>query len=199
MLAESSWSDDFLELAERAVDVVVDDHGGRTRPPGSAARRARSRRSSISPSPRSPARAAAARSPRSVGASTKIVTAPGTLRFTSSAPCGLEVEERDPALGLDAVDLGAERPASAAPRNVDVLEEVPGGDLLREVLGRDEPVLAAVLLALAATRARRRGDRELEVRHLRQQRLFERAFAGTRGPGDDEDRGLAASTCGRAQ
>ena len=79
-----------------------------------------------------------------------------------------------------------------------MLEEVACGESLIELLVRDEPVLAAVLLSFAALPGRR-GNGQLELGQLGQQGALEGALAGARGPGDDEDRADAAATCGRAQ
>ena len=64
-----------------------------------------------------------------------------------------------------------------------------------ESLGRDEPVLAPVLLAGSLV-ARRCGDGELDLGHPFEQHLLERAFAGAGSAGDDEDQRLSG---GRGQ
>ena len=150
---------DRLELSGGALDVVVDDHVvelvGLLRCSRGEARAApRSR-----PSSRSPARAGAARA-RRTGASTKIVTAPGTLRRT------LRARPRSPGRGgilprRDPRDLRASVPdrwphgTSARAR-----ETRRDASFSSNSSVGDEPVLAPVLLArptcrvVAETRAR---------------------------------------------
>ena len=65
----------------------------------------------------------------------------------------------------------------------------------RELFGRDEPVLPSVLLARPLL-ARGCGHRQLDFGHSLEQDLLERAFAGARGAGDDEDQWLSG---GRGQ
>jgi hypothetical protein len=69
---------------------------------------------------------------------------------------------------------------------VDVLEEVAGREPRRELVAADEVVVAPLPLAWP-TLARRRRDRELELRELREEAALERALSGTRRAGDCED------------
>ena len=74
-----------------------------------------------------------------------------------------------------------------------MLEELALRKLLVELRVRDEPVLAAVLLALPAL-ARRRRDGQRELGNLDEQSLFQGALAGARGTGDYENRFRSAAT-----
>ena len=69
------------------------------------------------------------------------------------------------------------------------LEEVAPLDPLVELLVRDEPVLAPVLLARPARTSRRR-DRERKLRHALQDHALEGALARTRGARYDDDWGF---------
>ena len=91
-----------------------------------------------------------------------------------------------PPLVPDPVDLRAERAGALAPREADVLEEVPGREAPVELLVAQEPVVAAVLLA-GTLGARRRGDGELEAVDAVDEQLREGALAFSRRPGEDED------------
>src|SRR5207249_2541610 len=119
----------------------------------------------------------------------------GDRLLDTEGPVSLEIEKRDLAVGLDAIDLRAQRAGPGAPREVDVLEELPVLDEPLEFLGRDEPVLPSVLLARPLL-ARRRGDGQLELRHRLEQDLLQRSFAGTGGASDDNDQRLSG---GRGQ
>jgi hypothetical protein len=77
--------------------------------------------------------------------------------------------------------------AVALARDVDdVLEELACRDPAVELLLGEEVVLAAVRLA-AAARTGRRGDRDLEIVALGEQRADERALARAGGARDDEE------------
>ena len=100
---------------------------------------------------------------------------------------GLKLEHRDPALGGDAVDLGAER-AVALPGNVrDVLEEVAARDAVRELPVREEVVVAPVLLP-ASLKPRRGRDGELEVGDALEERADECSLPGPGRASDDDHR-----------
>src|SRR4029077_17987271 len=77
----------------------------------------------------------------------------------------------------------------------DVREDSPVLGEPLELLGRDEPVLPSVHLS-GSLISRRRRYRELELRHRLAQGLLERALAGTRRAGDDDDQRLSG---GRGQ
>ena len=104
--------------------------------------------------------------------------------------CRLQLEQARLALRGDAVDLRAER-AGALMQKGDVLEELAVLDAAVELLVGDEVVVDAVDLTLS-TRPRRRRDGQLEVGASLEQRLDERALAGPRGAGDDEELGARA-------
>ena len=106
----------------------------------------------------------------------------------------LELEDGDAPVAGDPVDLGAQRAVALARDVGDVLEEVALVDAADELGVGEEPVLAPVLLALAAQAGGRR-DRDLELGHALEQGLDERALAGPRGAGDHED-GRAVSRSG---
>ena len=79
-----------------------------------------------------------------------------------------------------ALELGAQRPVAAAGVG-GVLDERAGGDLAIELGVAEEVVVDAVDLA-GPRRARRRRDRQLELRHAREQAADQRALADARGP-----------------
>ena len=101
-------------------------------------------------------------------------------------PLGLELEHADLPLLADAVDLGKERAGALAPRKDVVLEEIAVLEAPVELLVTDEVVVDALDLAGAAG-SRRRRDCKLELGKEGQKPLDQRAFAGTRLAGDDED------------
>ena len=105
------------------------------------------------------------------------MTDPGDRLLHPQRAVGFEVEQRHLAVRLNAIDLGAQRSRPCTPRKVDVLEKLPVVDEALELLGRDEPVLASVLLA-GPLLARGRGDGKLDLGHSFEQDLLERAFAG---------------------
>jgi len=86
---------------------------------------------------------------------------------------------------VDAVDLRAER-AVAVARVLDVLQEVPAVDAPRELVGRQEVVLTAVLLAGSAPPCGG-GDGDLEFGKAGKDRPDERALPRTRRSRDDDD------------
>src|SRR5919204_351800 len=101
----------------------------------------------------------------------------------------LDLEQRRGAVGDDPAQLGPKRARAVAlaPRQLDVLEEAALGEAPIELLFRDEPVVAPVVLA-GPPRARGRGDGQLQLRHPLRQAPRERAFPLAGCAGDDEDR-----------
>src|SRR5919106_5355957 len=63
---------------------------------------------------------------------------------------GLELEQRHPAVRLDAVDLRPQCPRALAPRELHVLEQLAGLEPSREFFLGEEPVVLAVDLARTA-------------------------------------------------
>src|SRR5439155_2835896 len=100
---------------------------------------------------------------------------------------GLEVEQWRLSRGADPPDLRPERAHALPPLEVDVLEELARVEPALELVVRDEVVLPPLTLTLAPL-ARRCGNGELQLGDPRQNRTFERALAGTRGTGNDDDR-----------
>src|SRR5581483_3773573 len=98
----------------------------------------------------------------------------------------LELQQRRLAERLQAVDLAPQR-AVAVADVVDPLEEVPLLHATLELLGREEVVVHAVLLARTPL-ARGCGHGKRELGEARQHELNKRALSCTRRPGDDEDR-----------
>ena len=68
-----------------------------------------------------------------------------------------------------------------------MFEKLAAAELLAELLVRDEPVLAAVFLALPALSSRG-GDGQRELGDLSEQRFFQGPLSGARGAGYDKDR-----------
>src|SRR5215208_2307267 len=101
---------------------------------------------------------------------------------------GLDLEHRRLPLSRDALELGPERPRAVAltPGELDPLEEVALLQPAVELLVREEPVVAAVLLA-GPHRPRRPGDRERELGDALHQKLGQRALALTGSSGEDEN------------
>jgi hypothetical protein len=66
-----------------------------------------------------------------------------------------------------------------------VLDEVAGGDVALELLGRHEVVVDVLRLA-GARQPRRRRDRQLQLGHALAQRADQRALADARRAGDDD-------------
>ena len=102
---------------------------------------------------------------------------------------GLQLEHCNPALGGDAVDLGAKR-AVPLPGDVrHVLEEVAAGDAVGELPVREEVVLAPVLLP-APLKPRRSRHGELEVGDALEECADECSLTGPGRASDDDDREL---------
>ena len=107
---------------------------------------------------------------------------------------GFELQQNRAAAARDALDLRPERPRSLvfAPGPFDPFQELVRGQPAVELLAADEVILAAVLLP-GAPLARRRGHRQLQLRHPLEQHPRQRALPLTGGARDDEDR--RALTC----
>ena len=83
-------------------------------------------------------------------------------------------------------DAGPAARPVPVPDVVDGLEELARVDAAVELVAIEEPIVNAVLLP-RALRPRRRRDGKRELGEARQDQLDQRAFAGTRRPGDNED------------
>ena len=117
----------------------------------------------------------------------KIVTLPGTSSCTRERTLELELEHADaPVVARSARSRSAASRSACPRRTATYSRNSSVVDPARELLVGEEPVLAAVHLA-RALRARRRRDGDLELGHALEQRLDQRALAGTRRAGDDED------------
>src|SRR5262245_10914279 len=139
---------DSLQLGDGAIEVVVDDDVVEL--PGELELLARDRESLLDLSPA--LGGAGAQPALELGERRRPHEDRDPARnllLDCQRPVRLEVEQRHPALAVNALDLAAQRADALAPRVVHVLDEGSLLHELRELPVRDEPVLAAVALARA--------------------------------------------------